>query len=205
MPAMSLFNRLFGSTHPKNVDVAADSVWLTRDAKYAGIARELGVLSADDRVAILLVAHFADTLRQLQAIAEQYDGGTPVMAVLASELASSIANRLSASENQVVELIVAERHPLTSVDGQVLSGFAELLPCRCHAMYHVSLDEPIMQVFVGERVTEMIEALGFGENEKIESGMVAKRIRAAQQKLTEKATGNRRAESMEEWFQLNLS
>lgn len=201
---MSLLNKLFGSQYPKNVDVTADSVWLTRDAKYAGIARELAQLSGGDRVAILLVAHFADTLHQLQAIAEHYKGDTPVMAVLASELASSVANRFPTVENQVLDLMIAERHPLTSVDDQMLSGFAESLPCQCRVMYHLSLDEPIMQAFVGARVTEMIGALGFGENEKIESGMVAKRIRAAQQKLTEKATGNRNAESMEEWFKLNL-
>ena len=101
-------------------------------------------------------------------------------------------------------MIVAERYPLTSVDDQVLSKFAEVLPCRCRVSYHVALDEPMMKIFASESVTRMLKALGMSEKDRIESGLVARRIRDAQKKLTAKATGDQKAESMEDWFKLNL-
>ena len=201
---MSFFSRLFGSDRSSKVDVDPDSVWLTADAKFGGVLRQMQDLNSGETVAILLVAHFAETMKQLQETVERYDGNTPAMAVLAADLSAEIASGLAADETQVIDLIVAERHPLTNVDDQVMSEFADLLPCRSRVSYHISLDEPLMKRFAGDSVTSMLQALGMDENERIESSMVSSRIRAAQRKLTAQATGNRKAASMEEWIQMNL-
>lgn len=201
---MSFFSRLFGTSQPEQANVAPDSIWLTRQAKHAALGRELRRADHSNAVAILLVAHFADTLSDIEAIVDQYKGQTPAMAVLAADLSSRAASGLASDPNQTIELIVAERHPLTTVDDQVLTEFAEQLPCQFRASYHIALDEPLMAVFAGESVTRMLEALGMDANEKIESRMVSKRIRQAQKRLSEKATGNRSADSMQQWLDLNL-
>jgi len=46
--------------------------------------------------------------------------------------------------------------------------------------------------------------MGMDENERIESRMVASRIRDAQRRLARAATGNRPADSVDQWFEINL-
>lgn len=68
---MGFFDSLFGSKKPTNVEVAPERIWMTTDAKFAGIAREVTERSNSETVAILLVAHFPDVLARLKEIASK--------------------------------------------------------------------------------------------------------------------------------------
>jgi len=57
---------------------------------------------------------------------------------------------------------------------------------------HVSLDDPLLKVFAGEWVEKVLRQLGMKEDEAIESRMVARRLRAAQEKIANRATGMQR-------------
>jgi len=56
-----------------NVDLQDDVIWLTKQAKLAGISASIGRCLAEPArpFAVLLVAHFRDCLEQLQTIVEQ--------------------------------------------------------------------------------------------------------------------------------------
>lgn len=66
---MGFFDSLFGSKKPTNVEVAAERIWMTTDAKFSGLAREVAERSNSETVAILLVAHFPDVLARLNELA----------------------------------------------------------------------------------------------------------------------------------------
>jgi hypothetical protein len=55
---MGFFDSLFGGKKHTNVEVVPDRIWLTTDAKFAGLAKEAEERSMSETVAILLVAHF---------------------------------------------------------------------------------------------------------------------------------------------------
>jgi hypothetical protein len=68
---------------------------------------------------------------------------------------------------------------------------------------HCSLDDPLMKVFAGEWVKEVLQRLGMDESAPVESGMVARRVRGAQGKFAARAERGCDAASAEEWLQSN--
>lgn len=119
-------------------------------------------------------------------------------------MSSSIAANFAVDENTVIDLIVAERHPLLAEDNRVLSNFADDLPCRCRVSYHVSLEDPLMKLFAGESVVGLLRKMGMREDEAIESSMVQRRIQQAQKKVTASVSENRPAATSQEWLELNV-
>ena len=105
-------------------------------------------------------------------------------------------------DSQTIEIIVAERHPLQSHDAAI-AEFAQSLPCRCRLIHHVSLEDPVMRVFAGEWVQNVLQRLGMNENEAIQSRMVTRRLQAAAQKIEQQAVSDLPAESAEEWLERN--
>lgn len=199
---MGFFDRLFGSKSSRNVEVYPDRIWMSTDAKFAGLAEEAKLRSRSDTVAILLVAHFPDVLDRLQAIAEQWEAPVPCMAVPASRLDRDLAHKLKLYEPVHIDVIVAERHPLPSVDDR-LKEFVDGLPCRCRFSHHVSLDDAVIKAFAGDWIRGVLEQLGMEADEAIESEMVTRRIRHAQQKIEGRALGADPADSASDWLKRN--
>ncbi|MGB4739592.1 MAG: hypothetical protein WBH50_15460 [Fuerstiella sp.] len=197
---MGLFSFLFGGVPGSTVQALDDRIWITEDAKFKGLARQLN--ESNDSAVILLIAHFEDTYEQLTTITDGYSGDVPVQAVLAGNLSSDIAARLSIDESATINLIVAERHPLLSADDAIMQ-FAEEIPCNCRLWYHLSLEDPLLKMFASEFVQRILDSLGMTEDEPIESNMISRRVKAAQQKLESTATGNDKASSAAEWLELN--
>ncbi len=199
---MGFFDSLFGSKKRTNVEVIPDHIWVTTDAKFAGLAKEAEERSKSETVAILLVAHFPDVLARLEELASQQTWEVPCQAIPASNLNTDLAASLHLDESAIIDIIVGERHPLPSVDDR-LEEFADELPCRCRFSHHVSLEDAVMKIFAGDWVKNVLKQMGMKEDEAIESQMVSRRIRQAQQKIEGKAFGSSEAESAAEWLEKN--
>lgn len=185
------------------VEVIADHVWLSQEAKLAGIRRELHDRTVVGARMIALVAHFPDVLDEMQRIASEYAGSASVRPVLSRRLSSGAAWDLPLGESDVVDLIAAERHPVASMD-DALMKFAEALPCRCSIVYHISLDDPILR-FVGvESIRATLEGLGATEEEAITNDMITRSIRRAQQKIESRSIDRFDADSAAEWIERNV-
>ena len=199
---MGFFDALFGSKKRTNVEVVPDHIWVTTDAKFAGLAKEAGERSKSETVAILLVAHFPDVLARLEELASQQAWEVPCHAIPASNLNTDLAASLHLDESAIIDIIVGERHPLPSVDDR-LEEFADELPCRCRFSHHVSLEDAVMKVFAGDWVKNVLKQMGMKEDEAIESQMVSRRIKQAQQKIEGRAYGSSDAESAARWLEKN--
>ncbi|MCA8987434.1 MAG: hypothetical protein KDA78_07330 [Planctomycetaceae bacterium] len=200
---MGLFDLLFGSRKPSNVEVVPDRIWMTTQAKFAGLTKEARIRSQSETVAILLVAHFPDVLARLEEIAEKNSWEVPCQAVLAGNLNTDLASSLRLDDSCIIDIIVGERHPLPSVDDN-LHAFANELSCRCRFSHHMSLDDAVMKVFAGAWVKDILKQLGMTEEEAIESSMVSRRIRQAQQKIEGRTFGSQQAESAAQWLEKNV-
>lgn len=199
---MGLFDILFGGKKRANVEVVPDHIWMTTDAKFAGLAKDAKERPGSETVAIFFVAHFPDVLARLEAIVSNQAWEVPCLAVSATNLKKDLAARLKLENSAVIDVIVAERHPLASVDDQ-LEEFAEELPCRCRFSHHVSLDDAMMKVFAGDSVKALLRQLGMREDEAIESTMVSRRIRKAQQKIEGRTFRTVDSESAADWLVKN--
>ena len=176
---------------------------MTTDAKFAGLAKEVEERSKSGTVAVLLVAHFPDVLARLRELADQRAWDVPLRAVLAQNLDADVAAGLHLDDDSaVIDLIVGERHPLPSVDDR-LAEFAGELPCRCRLSHHISLEDPVMKIFAGDWVQNILSKLGMKEDEAIESELVSRRVKHAQQKIEGKACGSLDADSASQWLENN--
>jgi preprotein translocase subunit SecA len=67
----------------------------------------------------------------------------------------------------------------------------------------LSLEDPVMRIFAGDWVQNVLKQLGMKENVSIERKMVSRRIKQAQQKIEGRAFGSSEAESAERWLEKN--
>ena len=155
-----------------------------------------------ETVAILLVGHFPDVLARLEELVKPQTWDVPCKVVPAKQLDSDLAASLNLQAAALIDIIVGERHPLPSVDDR-LEEFARLLPCRCRFSHHISLEDAVMKVFAGEWVKKILMQMGMKEDEAIDSQMVSRRIRQAQQKIEGRTYGHLDAESAAEWLEKN--
>lgn len=154
-------------------------------------------------MALLLIAHFDDTLEPLRETASAYIGEGTVAAMLVEELQVDLAAKLRLAEDSTLDIIVAERHPQWSKD-EHLEQFAAALPCRARITHYVSLEDTFMTRFGGGRVAKTLLSLSMKEDEAVESGMVRRQIERAQRSIESRAVGDMRASSAEEWWQKNM-
>lgn len=198
------FFDMFRST-PSKVTVLPDVIWLTQQAKHAGLARAVSdALSAPEPPdAVLLVGHFPNTAAELRRLLDEGRIAGPVAVVTTDDLRGT-AEGMSLEESRIILITVGERHPLRSHD-EAIAEFAEGLSCQSRLVYHISLDEPLMEIFAGEWVQSMLKNLGMKEDEAIESPMVARRIKDAQRKMEDRCRSDFPAASAEEWMAKNCS
>jgi hypothetical protein len=189
---------------PSRLEVAPDQVWISAKAKFNGIGKEVERSIANGTAMIALVAHFPDVLPELERIAAGYPGPGSVRAVLARQLSPEAAARTALAESAAIDLIVAEHHPLASEDAQLVR-FAEALPCRSRIVYHVSLEDPLMQRFGGDRVRALMDRMGETEDEPIVHALVSRSLQKAQARIEAECTGHHDADSAGQWLERNLN
>ena len=199
---MGFFSDLFGGKKRANVELVPDQIWMTTDAKFTGLAEEADKRSRSETIAILLVAHFPDVLARLEELVNQQLWDVPCKAVLASDLKTDLATSLNLDESSIIDVIFGERHPLLSVDDRI-EAFADELPCRCRFSHHVSLEDAVLKDFLSDWGETTLRKMGLNEDEAIESQMVSRRIRMAQQKIEDRSLGTFDAASAAEWMDKN--
>lgn len=176
---------------------------MSHEAKLNGIVRDVLDRTESGGAAVLLVAHFPDLAAELSTRVEQLDSAVPTSVVLAGDLERNFGERLRLDESIMLDLIVAERHPLPAED-DALAVFLDQLPCKCRVGHHLSLDDPLISRFVGPSVRLLVESIGLKESESIDSSIVSRRIRATQIKIEQESHSNEPAGNASDWFDINM-
>jgi hypothetical protein len=197
---VGVFDWLFGPTGRKVP--LRDRIWLSKSAKFHELVKVVADEHRSGENAIVLVAHFPETLDLLQLVAARFETGRPVVATLARELTATLQQGALRSSTAIL-FLVGERHPHAAYDEALLNEI-KAQPQSCRVEYHVALDDAMMRAFAGEWVVNTLRSLGMKEDEALESPMVTRRILAAQKKVaSESMIGNDDASSAEEWMQRN--
>ena len=103
------------------------------------------------------------------------------------ELKSSYQKITDQEHEQVVKvgglhIIGTERHESRRIDNQ-LRGRAGRQGDPGSSQFYIALEDDLMRLFGGEKITPMIERLGMDENTPLEAGMLTKQIENAQKRV----------------------
>jgi hypothetical protein len=215
---VGLFGWLFGKRERVN---ARDWIWLSDVARMNGVAESIDSHLAAGRPALVL-AHFPSTLA---AFGEHLMRPDRPHAAVPSVLTPAAALQLAATGPRVLfglvrnlrpdefpsvetappsplAVVVLERHFLRTHDDQV-ANFAEGLGGSAAVEFHVSLDDPLLKMFSGEWVANVLRRLGMEEDEALDSAMVSRRMRAAQGKIAKTTPTDHQTDSPAEWLDRN--
>ena len=88
-------------------------------------------------------------------------------------------------------IIGTERHESRRVDRQ-LRGRAGRQGDPGSSVFYVSLEDKLMRLFGSDRISNVMDRLGFKDGERIESSMISKSIERAQKKVEENHFGTRK-------------
>ena len=86
------------------------------------------------------------------------------------------------AKNGGLHIIGTERHESRRIDNQ-LRGRSGRQGDPGSTRFYVSLEDEVMRLFGGERMTSIMERVGFTDEQPIESGLVSKSIQRAQGKV----------------------
>ena len=208
-------------TRRSNLTREPDAIWPTRTARIAGLRRRVTELAAAGPV--LVVAHFADRMAELEAAAPEH---TP-WEMLASEvrvadlvsgcrvedagcasvdlLRAAVSRVRSSAVERPLAVLAVERHPLRARDAEFEQAL-ESLPMRTSLQFHLSLQDALLaKFFRGERMISLMSRLGIGEDEAIDGTLLTRAVARAQKKLARSVRCEIDAESAEAWLRTNLA
>lgn len=193
---------------------------MNQEAKVRGLCKEAREGLADSLV--LALAHFRSTLARVEAalkensiphaVAEGNLASVPSLAGRGEQAAVVLSLATITSVHELAEpthvdagpvtILVAERYFLRAADEEI-ERFAATLGNACRLRFHLALDDPLLREFAGEWTGGMLRALGMNEADCIESTMVSRRIRTAQDRIAGRVAEDHPAESPEQWWKIN--
>ncbi|MDR3653257.1 MAG: preprotein translocase subunit SecA [Paludibacter sp.] len=129
--------------------------------------------------------------REAEIVAEAGHKGTVTIATNMAGRGTDIKLTQEVKDAGGLAIIGTERHESRRVDRQ-LRGRAGRQGDPGSSIFYVSLEDDLMRLFGSERISGIMDRLGFEEGEMIEHSMISKSIERAQKKVEENNFGIRK-------------
>ncbi|NDV46635.1 preprotein translocase subunit SecA [Paludibacter sp. 221] len=129
--------------------------------------------------------------READIVAEAGQRSTVTIATNMAGRGTDIKLSAEVKEAGGLAIIGTERHESRRVDRQ-LRGRAGRQGDPGSSVFYVSLEDDLMRLFGSERISGVMDKLGFSEGEMIEHSMISKSIERAQKKVEENNFGIRK-------------
>lgn len=197
-----------------------DKLWASETRKYDGMLADSEVLISEN-YQLLLVYHFDETKDRIQTLLhnrkrewvdlrssldlskwfEGYYAGKICM-VRSDMIVHAITENDTVIEtSSKLYVMVAEHFPLFERDEDVLAWTNKFSSCT--VCYHESLDSELLRLFGSDKIASLLEKMSWDKNTFMSHSFITKAVENAQRKISEKATGDVRADSAEKWFEYN--
>jgi preprotein translocase subunit SecA len=193
-----------------------DRVWMSKQKKYDHLITDAKFYLEEGKI-VILSYFFLDTGTYLaerlkredisysvpDVVRPEFDDKINLVQVESDTLLSKyFLDKLTLGNREVI-ILFAEIHPLFKVKKALVESIS---PLGTHLSYcfYISMDEPLLTHFAGDRMKELITKLQIGEDEMISHHMVSVSIENVQKKIESQVKFELRAYSMEEWFSVNL-
>lgn len=208
--------RMFSFLKKKKSIKSTDKVWRSFIEKTRGIGIDIDAFLAEDQD-IFIFYYFEDSKKWLVDLLNQKgiefedldraNRTSKVVLVPAADIKSSsrVVDALRKLSNpNSSQFLFANHFPKYYFEAEILEELIHLHDSVIQSCFYVSLDEPLMRVFGSERIMVIMDKMGYKEDEIIQHNMVTKSIINAQKKIDVNVTNELRANSQEEWFNINL-
>jgi len=173
---------MFGLFKKKEPTVeVVDRIYMSEGAKLQA-CKELQT----DNPSVKLVAWFEDTRKKFQQFLDQ-NGNIGVTVSLAQ-----YTNIVAPNE----AIIFVEHYPSIVEEQQKFAALG-----LTQAIVYSSLDEPLFEMFGGQKIIELMHKMGMQPHEMIQNKMVSGSIKAAQDKIAKKMLIAMNAQSQRDWLQ----
>lgn len=175
---------MFGNFFSKKTSVSiSDKIWISQNAKFAACA-DMAKLNPN----FLFICWFDKSLAELLAAVSDVENFSAVHV-------SQLNNNILSGKVPVF----VEHYPLAAVEQELFQQFG------WKEVYVLSgLDEPFFQKFGGDRIISLMEKMGMSEMEEISHPLITKSIANAQKKIAQKVSVEKKGNSQENWFELNM-
>ncbi len=171
----------FGNKEKVNI---TDAVFMHTDAKWKSC---VNMLKTDP--GIVFIAWFPDTVDQLQSYFDQKG----VSATLGSYRETSTHLAMGRT------VIFVEHYPLFQKENDLYTSL-DLKKVKVLS----ALDEPLFQLFGGEKIINVMRSMGLQEDEAVEHSMISRSLKNAQDKIGKKIMVEQSAQSQADWFKRNF-
>ena len=162
-----------------------DRVFMHRQGKWNYCQK---ILMEDPKT--IFIGWFDDTIAELEEIFGRYSSSLVI---------TLNARTTHKAQIEVSPIIFIEHHPMKSKEELVFEqlGLKETIVLT-------SLDEPLLKIFGGKKLIDIMQKLGMKEDEVIEHKMVSQSIANAQKKIEERMILEQSVRSQSEWLERNL-
>jgi len=197
------------------VTVNDDMVWFDERRKLEEICAAVSIAKGRNSK-VLLLSHFESTVADVEARLRERDihheryssaalcsSGTGQVWVGLARIFQVGYQTTSPTQDESIEIIVTEHHPLHSRDQEIVDAAAKL-SCNAQVTFYFSLDDAVMKYFGAESIKSLFEVLGVDKNESISHHLINSAIRNAQEKIESKVGKDLPAHSAADWFRYNL-
>ncbi len=197
-----------------------DKIWSERLRKYDGILLDCEDLAREGHL-VLIVYHFDHTKEELQTLlhnkkrrwmefksaldlSKWTDGyfSDSICMIDSDQIVNTITeNETPITTNKKTYVMVAEHYPRFERDEDVLAWTNRISSCT--VCFYESMDADLLKPFGSDKIMALLEKLDWDKNTFMSHSFITKAIENAQRKISEKATGDTRAASAEQWFEYN--
>ena len=177
-----IFSTLFKKKTP-SVKIT-DRVWMNASGKWSGIIQQHNI---DPET--IFIYWFDDTRKQL------HDN----LAALNKSAMLMNYRQVTAASVRRHQVIFVEHYPLAPKE-MALYKELQLL----EAIIFSSLQEPLLQLFGGDRIRSIMKTMGMEENESMEHPYISQSIQRAQEKIERKLIVEHSANNQQDWLDRNI-
>jgi hypothetical protein len=193
---------MFGLFKSKKKEISTiDFIWKNDEVKYNALIKHL-----KEQDKSILIYYFEDSKNAIEEILtaasvnysnEANSFATKVWLMNASAIVqkSDIGNRT---------VIFAEHHPSFARENEIKEHLSDKLGIQ-EITFYTSFDDKLLQLFDSERILQLLEKMGFKDDEVIEHNMISSSIERAQKRIDENLSiHNNNTRQRKDWFDLNL-
>lgn len=193
---------MFGLFKSKKKEIITkDFIYKNEAVKYKSMLQHL-----KDQEKSVLIYYFEDTKNAIQEVLNTapINYSTDVNSFVTKVWLINANTLLNKSDIGNRTVFFAEHHPSFSRENEIKQHLLEIEGIK-EVIFYTSFEDKLLQLFGSERILQLMEKMGFKDDEVIEHTMISTSIERAQKRIDEKLSiHNNNTRQRKDWFEINL-
>lgn len=200
----------------KAKNIVSDKVWVSEKYKSSGIIEDCRNKKQDQ--IMVFVYFFTNTgqhlkdyfqtnnLRIKEIDRSMYDDLSYDIFIIKADIIETsdvLVQFLKKYETREINICFLEHYPLFIEEEKVLDKICSIPGKIPEVVFYSSLDEPLYQIFGGDRIIDITSKLGLSEGEFIQHTLISNSITNAQKKIEKQIRLENKTSSAKDWFLFN--